>query len=191
LTTHFGRSEAQAELAAKERAESGKQLQDEANHSIPGYEMFLYDRLIPLAFELPNRQGFNLKDAQTLQVSVLNYTMMLLIFYFPKLRYLGRLAHCWQQLEKRGVRKRSISSRKSSSHRKIGRLKQFRALLSSLRGRTLKVSRSIGRTSFVAHYLPLKQGNMTQPACTSCDQYTLQSIAVLLTTVDPFLRVHH
>jgi len=67
LTTHFGRTETQADLAAKERAGSGKPV-DDANHSIPGYEMFVYDRLIPLVFELPNRPGFNLKDAQTLQV---------------------------------------------------------------------------------------------------------------------------
>jgi exportin-T len=75
LTTHFGRTETQADLAAKERAGSGKPV-DDANHSIPGYEMFVYDRLIPLVFELPNRPGFNLKDAQTLQVRVLLYSAL-------------------------------------------------------------------------------------------------------------------
>ena len=77
LTTHFGRSQAQADLVAKERAQSGKPA-DDADHSIPGYELFVYDRLIPLAFELPNRQGFNLKDAQTLQVNVLSHVALFL-----------------------------------------------------------------------------------------------------------------
>jgi len=67
FTTHFGRTaEVQAEIAAKELAEN--RVSGEEIHTIPGFEMFIYDRLIPLSFELPNRPAFNLKDAQTLQV---------------------------------------------------------------------------------------------------------------------------
>jgi len=44
-------------------------LPPEEFNPIPGYEGFIYDRLIPLAFELPNQADFNVKDSQSLQVS--------------------------------------------------------------------------------------------------------------------------
>lgn len=66
FTTHFGKTPAQFEASAAERAAA--QLPPEEYHPFPGYEGFIYDRLIPLAFELPNQPGFNIKDGQSLQV---------------------------------------------------------------------------------------------------------------------------
>lgn len=66
FTTHFGKTPAQFEITAAERAAA--ELPPEEFNPIPGYEGFIYDRLIPLAFELPNQPDFNVKDGQSLQV---------------------------------------------------------------------------------------------------------------------------
>ncbi|KAF8309914.1 ARM repeat-containing protein [Clavulina sp. PMI_390] len=63
FTTHFGKTPAQFEATAADRAAKG--LEAETYYSIPGYESFIYERLIPLAFDLPNQPGFNIKDGQT------------------------------------------------------------------------------------------------------------------------------
>lgn len=36
---------------------------------MPGFERLIYERLVPLAFEVPSQPDFNIKDAQTLGVS--------------------------------------------------------------------------------------------------------------------------
>lgn len=35
-----------------------------ANESLPGFERFIYERLIPTAFRVPSMPNFNLKDGQ-------------------------------------------------------------------------------------------------------------------------------
>jgi exportin-T len=38
---------------------------------VPGYQSFIYERLVPLAFGIPASPSFNIKDGQSLSVSVL------------------------------------------------------------------------------------------------------------------------
>ena len=71
FTTHFGKTPAQFEATGAER--SAANLPAEEYHPIPGYEGFIYEHLIPLAFALPNQSGFNIKDGQALAVSVKVY----------------------------------------------------------------------------------------------------------------------
>lgn len=66
FTTHFGKTPAQFDASAAERAAAGLPAED--YHPIPGYEGFIYERLLPLAFDLPNQPGFNIKDAQAVAV---------------------------------------------------------------------------------------------------------------------------
>jgi exportin-T len=39
------------------------------SHGLPGFESFIYERLIPTAFRVPSLPEFNLKDGQMLVVS--------------------------------------------------------------------------------------------------------------------------
>lgn len=41
----------------------------EADGGLPGFERFIYERLIPIAFRVPSLPNFNLKDAQMTVVS--------------------------------------------------------------------------------------------------------------------------
>jgi exportin-T len=41
------------------------------SHGLPGFEGFIYERLIPTAFRVPSLPEFNLKDGQMLVVSQL------------------------------------------------------------------------------------------------------------------------
>lgn len=70
FTTHFGKTPEQFEASAAER--SAASLPAEQYHPIPGYEGFIYEHLISLAFELPNQPGFNIKDGQSLAVSTIS-----------------------------------------------------------------------------------------------------------------------
>lgn len=65
FTTHFGKTKEQFDAAAAERA--GSDLPAETFHSIPGYEQFVYEAVIPLAFEVPNHPRYNIKDGQAFQ----------------------------------------------------------------------------------------------------------------------------
>ena len=40
-----------------------------ANQSLPGFELFIYKRLVPTAFRVPSLPNFNLKDGQVTVVS--------------------------------------------------------------------------------------------------------------------------
>jgi exportin-T len=40
---------------------------------LPGFDRFIYERIIPLAFRVPSAPGFNLKDGQVVVVSSLIY----------------------------------------------------------------------------------------------------------------------
>lgn len=66
LTTHFGGT-AQTSNAGN-IAETGPQV------TVPGYEQYIYEKLIPMAFEVPAMPTFNMKDGQALGVS---------LFYIP------------------------------------------------------------------------------------------------------------
>jgi exportin-T len=41
----------------------------DASESIPGFERFVYEHLIPLAFKVPSMPEFNIKDGQMVTVS--------------------------------------------------------------------------------------------------------------------------
>lgn len=43
---------------------------DEANNSLPGFERFIYERLVPALFRVPSLPGFNIKDGQVMMVSL-------------------------------------------------------------------------------------------------------------------------
>jgi len=59
-TTHFGMSASVASTA---------QVNGEIR-TVPGFERLIYERLIPLAFDVPASPNFNIKDGQTLSVLV-------------------------------------------------------------------------------------------------------------------------
>jgi hypothetical protein len=40
-----------------------------ANQNLPGFERFIYERLVPTAFHVPSLPNFNLKDGQVTVVS--------------------------------------------------------------------------------------------------------------------------
>ena len=40
------------------------------SHYLPGFETVIYEKLIPLAFDVPVSVGFNVKDGQSIQVSL-------------------------------------------------------------------------------------------------------------------------
>ena len=42
----------------------------EPQESLPGFETFIYDRLVPSAFRVPSLPGFNVKDGQATTVSI-------------------------------------------------------------------------------------------------------------------------
>lgn len=39
-----------------------------SNGSLPGFEQFMYERLVPMAFRIVSSPSFNLKDGQSLLV---------------------------------------------------------------------------------------------------------------------------
>ena len=51
----------------------------ETNQSLPGFDRFIYERLVPTAFRVPSLPGFNTKDGQMMVVSlfsiILSYDM--------------------------------------------------------------------------------------------------------------------
>jgi exportin-T len=74
FTTHFG-SPLGTKVEVPDRAKpalGGKQpLKVVETHHVPGFEQFIYERLIPMAFEVPAAPGFNIKDGQSVAVSSL------------------------------------------------------------------------------------------------------------------------
>ena len=48
----------------------------ESNEALPGFDRFVYERLVPTAFRVPSLPGFNTKDGQMVVVS--------LFFFFSK-----------------------------------------------------------------------------------------------------------
>lgn len=74
FTTHFGKTQAQFDITAAERVAA--ELPPEEFHAIPGYETFIYERLIPLAFEVPNQPGYNIKDGQAFVVSIFSENVL-------------------------------------------------------------------------------------------------------------------
>ncbi|KAG8906804.1 pre-tRNA nuclear export protein [Tulasnella sp. 403] len=66
FTTHFGAPEG-SKVMVKDRSKPAA-VDEVPTHYVPGFERVVYERLIPLAFSLPGSPGFNIKDAQSLQV---------------------------------------------------------------------------------------------------------------------------
>ena len=58
----------------------------ESNEALPGFDRFIYERLVPTAFRVPSLPGFNTKDGQMTVVSlnfqILSYNRM--IYYSQK-----------------------------------------------------------------------------------------------------------
>ena len=42
----------------------------ETNQTLPGFDRFIYERLVPTAFRVPSLPGFNIKDGQMMVVSL-------------------------------------------------------------------------------------------------------------------------
>ena len=51
---------------------NGNGTQGASPESLPGFERFIYEHLVPLAFVLPLQPSFNIKDGQIIVVSFLN-----------------------------------------------------------------------------------------------------------------------
>jgi len=49
---------------------AGNQNGPESQEALPGFEQFIYQRLVPTAFRVPSLPAFNLKDGQMLSVRV-------------------------------------------------------------------------------------------------------------------------
>lgn len=49
----------------------GKPIVENApdQEGLPGFDRFIYERIVPLAFRVPSSQNFNLKDGQVVVVS--------------------------------------------------------------------------------------------------------------------------
>jgi exportin-T len=52
----------------------------ETNEALPGFDRFIYERLVPTAFRVPSLPGFNTKDGQMMVVSLFH---QIFIFYLP------------------------------------------------------------------------------------------------------------
>ena len=60
----------------------------ETNQALPGFDRFIYERLVPTAFRVPSLPGFNAKDGQMMVVSLFHT----FVFYCT-LNYLFILTH--------------------------------------------------------------------------------------------------
>lgn len=67
----------------------------DSQQSLPGFERFVYERLIPTAFAVPSLPAFNLKDGQMLVVSTISVCtrpgLICCLRFFMRLRAFFRL----------------------------------------------------------------------------------------------------
>lgn len=47
----------------------------ETNQGLPGFDRFIYERLVPTAFRVPSLPGFNPKDGQMMVVSLFQFIL--------------------------------------------------------------------------------------------------------------------
>lgn len=66
FTTLFGAPEGSI-VTVRDRSKSNA-TQELQVHHVPGFERVVYERLIPMAFDVPAAPNFNIKDGQSLQV---------------------------------------------------------------------------------------------------------------------------
>ncbi len=93
---------------------------EEGIESLPGFERFIYERLVPTAFRVPSMPNFNFKDGQMTVVSVLTGRLSpVILMLFPS-RSCMRLPTSSKQSAKVGELNPSTSSSTFSFHHKIG-----------------------------------------------------------------------
>jgi hypothetical protein len=85
---------------------------------LPGFETFIYDRLVPAMFLVPSQPGFNAKDGQMTTVSR-DFSPMSAL-YISCDRSCTRLQIYCKLFAKRGAQKRTTTFSLSSYHRKTG-----------------------------------------------------------------------
>ena len=51
----------------------GRRVTEHDQTGLPGFDRFIYECIIPLAFRVPSSPNFNLKDGQVIIVSVKNF----------------------------------------------------------------------------------------------------------------------
>lgn len=70
FATQFGAPEGST-VVVRDRSKANA-VQEMQVHHVPGFERVIYERLIPMAFDVPSVPTFNAKDPQYLQVSPLS-----------------------------------------------------------------------------------------------------------------------
>lgn len=87
--------------------------------SLPGFERFVYERLIPSAFSVLAMPQFNIKDGQMLVVS---YIVLIATAQTPTaiFRFCMRYATSCKLCPRHAAKRRSNSSQRSSSLRRVG-----------------------------------------------------------------------
>lgn len=89
---HFGAPEGSA-VTIKNRAKPSNTEEIPAQY-VPGFERVIYERLIPMAFNVPVSPGFNMKDGQTVTVRRFRWSLLHVVLRFPLSSWWGRLALC-------------------------------------------------------------------------------------------------
>ena len=93
---------------------------EEGIESLPGFERFIYERLVPIAFRVPSMPNFNFKDGQMTVVSASARKLSpVILMSFPSRSYM-RLPTSSKQSAKAGELNPSTSSSMFSFHHKIG-----------------------------------------------------------------------
>ena len=69
----------------------------EAPQSLPGFDTFIYERLVPLAFSVPSNPSFNIKDGQMLVVSPTRIFAEVIAHALFRSRTRSRISCKWSQ----------------------------------------------------------------------------------------------
>lgn len=93
---------------------------EEYNESLPGFERFIYERLIPTAFRVPAMPNFNLKDGQMTVVSLATGKVSISLNIVLQSRFFKRSPISSKQSAKPEVLSHIPSSSMSSFHRRTG-----------------------------------------------------------------------
>lgn len=64
----------------------------ETNQALPGFDRFIYERLVPTAFRVPSLPGFNTKDGQMMVASI--FQIFIFLSYTEIIYTLGSTRNC-------------------------------------------------------------------------------------------------
>ena len=121
------------------------------SQTLPGFERYVYERLIPSAFSVLASPQFNVKDGQMLVVSASLNGSPHCSHLSPPLRSFTRYATSCQLSLRPEAKSRSISSLKFSCPPRAGRQRLRRSSPRSSGSSTARLSKSTSRILFVLH----------------------------------------